>query len=156
MKKIVVECNPDELLARALGLGRKEIAHQNSKGEVCHYLKNNDVRIAVIDEDPGSGQPNYLKTFIMAEEKFGIKKIVQNNTQKIILIIKPRLEEWILSQCEKSNIDPGKFFLPNNAKQLKDVINLRLNHFDNLLKELANKESEGLKYLQAVILNAYK
>jgi hypothetical protein len=154
MKKVVVECDPDELLVKTLGLGRKEIVHQNNKGEVCNYLAKSEIKIALIDEDPGQGQPNYLKNFSFAEQKFDIKKLTQIPTGKIILIIKPRLEEWVLDQCLKSKINPEKFFLPNDAKLLKKVINLRLTHFNNLLNELKRKENDGLRYLQSEIIKA--
>jgi len=44
IKKVIVECNPDEVLAQVLGLSRKEIVHQDNKGEVCNYLDKYDVR----------------------------------------------------------------------------------------------------------------
>jgi hypothetical protein len=149
LRKVIVECNPDEILVLTLGLSRQEVVHQNSKGEVCNYHAKNDIRIAIIDEDPGSGQPRYLQEFIMEEEKFGIMKLVNNNTEKIIIVIKPRLEEWIIAQCLQSNVNPEKFFLPKEAKRLKDVINLRLNHFRDLLNELKNKQNNGMEFLQS-------
>lgn len=156
IKKVIVECNPDEILVQVLGLNKKEIVHQDNKGEVCNYLEKYDVRVAIIDEDPGSAQPNHLKKLKLVEEKFEIRKLIQANSSKVILIIKPRLEEWIIYQCKKSGINPKEFLLPNNAKELKKVINLRLEYFRNLLKELFKKENEGLKYLKKEINQAYK
>jgi hypothetical protein len=155
IKKVIVECYPDEILMQVLGLGRKEIVHQDNKGEVCNYLEKNEIKIAIVDEDPGSGQPNLLKKFNLTGEKFEIRKLIQANTGKIVLIIKPRLEEWIIYQCEKSAISPGKFYLPNNAKELKKVINLRLDRFRKLLIELLNCNNEGLIYLKNEINKAY-
>lgn len=149
LKKVIVECNPDEILVLTLGLSKGEVAHQNSKGEVCNYHAKTEIKIAIIDEDPGSGQPKYLQDFITEIAKFGVRKLVNKNTGKIILIIKPRLEEWIIAQCLQSNINPETFYLPKEAKRLKDVINLRLTHFENLLKELKSKHNEGLEFLQS-------
>jgi hypothetical protein len=156
MKKVVVECNPDELLVRVLGLGRKEIVHEPNKGEVCNYLRKNNIRLAIIDEDPDSGQPNYLKDFVLKEEKFGVKKLVRNPFDKTILVIKPRLEEWVIAQCTSSHVDPRKFHLPNDAKELKKVINSKLVFFGNLLEELLLKENKGLLYIKNVIQEIYK
>lgn len=150
-KKVIVECNPDELLVMTLGLSRKEVAHQNSKGEVCNYQSKTEIKIAIVDEDPNSGQPKYFQNFTLAEERFGIKKLVHPNNGKIILIIRPRLEEWVLAQCEQSNINPEDFFLPNDPKHLKDVINLRLNHFGRLINALKQRGNNGLNYLQSEI-----
>lgn len=149
MKRVIVECNPDELLVRVLGLGIKEIAHQSNKGEVCNYLRKTDINIAILDEDPSSGQPNYLKEFNTVDEKFGVRKLQHKAVNKTILVIRPRLEEWIISQCRISGINPVDFFLPQDAKRLKDEINIRLKHFANLLAELLRKENPGLKYIQS-------
>lgn len=148
-KKVVVECDPDEALVLTLGLSRQEVVHQSSKGEVCNYHAKNNVRIAMIDEDPYSGQPKYLREFTIEQEKFEIRKLVHKRNGKIIIIIKPRLEEWILARCFQSGINPEKFFLPSEAKRLKDVINLRLTRFKELLNELKSKENEGIKSLQS-------
>jgi len=151
-KKVIVECNPDELLALTLGVTRKDVVHQNCKGDVCNYLEKNDVKFAIIDEDPESpGQPKYLESFTPIEEKFGVRKLCNTASGKIVLVIKPRLEEWIISQCKKSNINLADFFLPADAKGLKKVINLRLNHFDKLLQKLKEKNNDGILYLKSVI-----
>lgn len=156
MIKVIVECKPDEILVQVLGLNRKEVRHQNNKGEVFNYFEKNDIKIAIIDEDPDSGQPNLLKTFKLVDDKFEIRKLIQANTGKIILVIKPRLEEWVIYQCKKSGINPKDFHLPITAKELKKVINLRLERFRELLKELYKNENEGLIYLKNEITQVYK
>ena len=155
-KKAIVECNPDEILALTLGLRKKEVVHQNSKGEVCNYHAKSDVNVAIIDQDPGSAQPNYLKNFVLEEEKYETKKLINKKSGKIIIIICPRLEEWIIRQCNISKVNPALFFLPGEAKQLKVVINLKLKRFNELLQELKRKDNNGLKYLQSVLENCYK
>jgi len=137
------------MLALTLGLTRKEVVHQNSKGEVCNHHAKTDVKIAIIDEDPRSGQPQYLHDFVIEEEKFGIRKLVKSGSNKIILVIKPRLEEWIIAQCAQSDVNPEDFFLPSEAKRLKDVINLRLANFSKLLDELKSKNNNGLAFLKS-------
>lgn len=155
-KKIVVECDPDEVLAKVLGLTRKEIVHQNNKGEVCNYMNKSQIYLGIIDEDPGSGQPKYLNQFQFVEEKFQIKKLYKQNTKQTILIIRPRLEEWIIGQCAKSEVNPTYFHLPNNPKQLKEVINFKLDRFKTLLEELLNRQNQGLLYLVRIIKESSK
>src|SRR5882724_10993554 len=150
-KKIVVECKPDEILAVVLGFSRKEIAHENNKGEVCHYLEKSAIKLAIIDEDPGSGQPRYLRNFKVVEEKFSVITMVYKKFDKTIIVIKPRLEEWILMQCQNSGINPGDFFLPADAKRLKDIINLKLDKFQRLLDDLVHNQNEGVKHLQKIV-----
>ena len=140
--KIIVECKPDELLARILGFKRNEIAHQPNKGEVCNFLQKSDTHFAIIDEDPGTGQPNYLKQFSIISDKFGIIKLVHKEEKKTIFILKPRLEGWILSRCSDSAIKPEDHFLPSDNKKLKYVINYHLNHFEKLLQTLSDKKDK--------------
>jgi hypothetical protein len=150
-KKIVVECDPDEMLAKALGLGRKEIVHQNNKGEVCNYMSKMQIPLGIIDEDPGSGQPKFLKQFQIVEERFNVRKLYKANTNQTILVIKPRLEEWITGQCAQSRVNLGDFHLPGNPKRLKEDINLKLDRFRALLNELLRRNNPGLQYLLQII-----
>ena len=73
MKKVIVECKPDGILVKTLGLTRNEVIHQSNKGEVCNLLKKDIIPLAIIDEDPNSGQPNYLQDFTIIEEQFDVK-----------------------------------------------------------------------------------
>lgn len=145
-KKVIVECKPDEKLVRVLGMTRTDVAHQPNKGEVCNHLDRSDINLAIIDEDPGSGQPKLLEKFKEVEVKYGIKKLQAKN--KTILIIIPRLEEWILARCEASDVKPETFHLPSNNKRLKDEINYKLERWDELLQELLKKGDQGLLYLK--------
>lgn len=149
-KRIVVECNPDEVLVKALGITAKQVAHQNDKGEVCNYMRKTEVKLALIDEDPYSGQPKYLSEFETMEDKFNVRKLFHTKDKKTILVLKPRLEEWIIEQCKVSGIVPKH--LPNNAQELKKVINLRLNFFGDLVSELLQSKNPGLAYLKNEML----
>lgn len=155
-KKIIVECKPDEKLARAIGFTRVEVAHQANKGEVCNQLMKSDIMLALIDEDPNSSQPKHLNLFSFIEEKHGIKILKLANKNKTILVLKPRLEEWILSRCLASNISPETFHLSSNNKRLKDEINNKLNHFELLLTALLNNNDPGINYLKEQCENAVK
>lgn len=147
IKKVIVECKPDELLAKSLGLNRKEIVHQSSKGEVCNHLMKSEISLAIIDEDPNSSQPKHLDKLTKIEEKFDVRYLQLKSENKTILVLKPRLEEWILKRCKESNIDIKKYHLPSNNKALKDVINYHLPYFEKLLNELKKKD-EGFYYLK--------
>lgn len=151
LKKIIVECKPDEVLAKSLGCNKKEIAHQPNKGEVCNLLIKSNILIAIIDEDPNSHQPNLLSKFKLIEEKFDIRKMYLRSESKTILVIKPRLEEWILKRCRLSGINPKAYYLPSNNKEFKDVLNYQLGKFELLVDGLLQKKDEGLLYLRKQI-----
>ena len=146
-KKIIVECKPDEKLARAIGFTRVEVAHQSNKGEVCNHLMRSEITLALIDEDPNSSQPKHLKSFSLIEERHGVKKLKHHSLNKTILVLKPRLEEWILSCCLESNLKPETFHLSSNNKRLKDEINNKLVYFENLIAALKDSHNPGIKYL---------
>ena len=151
MKKVIVECKPDEILVKTLGLTRNEVIHQSNKGEVCNFLKKDIIPLAIIDEDPNSAQPSYLQDFTIIEERFEVKLLRHKKDKKTILILKPRLEEWILKRCRETAVKPETHFLPSNNKELKDVINYHLPKFENLLKNLLLKNDAGLNYLKVTI-----
>ena len=59
MKKVHVECRPDELLISKLGYTRKMIVHHQGKSRVFHTLSKNKDLLAMVDEDPGSAKTRY-------------------------------------------------------------------------------------------------
>ncbi len=58
-----MECEPDEVLVRSLGVPKKKIRHVHSKGNVCRRLLKNKNSVGVVDEDPESVQPSYIQKF---------------------------------------------------------------------------------------------
>ncbi|MDX2045796.1 MAG: hypothetical protein SFU87_03370 [Chitinophagaceae bacterium] len=149
VKRVAVECNPDELLQIKIGVPKKEIAHQANIGDLCNYLKHAGTKFGIIDEDPLSSRPTYLSEFTIAEEKHHIRKLKHPGSGKIIFVLRPRLEEWVYKQCALSGINPEDFFLPSDVKRFKDVINKRLNHFGKLIDELIIQKNPGIEYLKS-------
>jgi hypothetical protein len=152
MHDIVLECNPDEALIKVLGYPRRMITHQSSKGEVINYLARNPAAIGIVDDDPGSAKPAYLLKFSLeTEERFGIEsyKIAKLGTR--LIVIKPRLEEWILKQAKDLRIDLKQHAMPANGNDLHKIINTRISRFENMLKEMLDKKSEALTHLKSLI-----
>lgn len=154
MPEIVLECNPDEVLVKALGYTRKMIIHQPNRGEVINYLKKNPTVIGIIDDDPGSAKPTYFSKFqTETPEKFGIESYCIPKIGTRLIVIKPRLEEWILLQAIQSKIDLSRHSMPGIGKELHKVINYRLSRFGSMLKEMLGKNNEALLYLKNLIEN---
>lgn len=152
MADIVLECNPDETLIKSLGYNRKEITHQPGKSGVIIYLENNPNAIGVVDEDPGTANPSYFQKFqIQGKEAFGIDYFLIPRKGTRLLIIKPRLEDWILKHAVEVNLNPEKFSLPNNGHALHKIINDHLPKFQELLDEMLRKKSKGLQHLRSLI-----
>ena len=68
-----------------------------------------------------------------------------------VVVIKPRLEEWILKHVALSNVDLQKYSLPGNPRKLHKIINPRLAKFENMVKEMLKRDSKALIHLKEVI-----
>lgn len=152
-KIIFVECNPDELLIQKIGIPKKIIYHAGGKTKICKKLSKDTNKIGVIDEDPLSVQPPYIKKLkIIEEEKeLGIKVLFDEKRKNRIIILSPRLEEWIIKACEEAKIDLKKYNLPKNGNKLHKVINTNLNKFENLLGELIGNSKRLICFKNKII-----
>lgn len=153
MPEIALECKPDEVLAKALGYTRKRIVHQPSNSEVINYLRKNPGNIGMVDEDRGSVKPPFFSNFQRETvEKFGIESFYIPDSNTRLIIIKPRLEEWILECAALSKIKPRQFSFPDNGHEFKKVINHRLRQFEKMVRELIEKQNPAaLRHLKELI-----
>lgn len=117
-------------------------------------MKSN-LQLAIIDEDPNAGQPNHLKTFKELENLYQVKKLVREADQKTILVLQPRLEEWVLARCAESGVSPATFHLQVEPHAFKDRINSSLDKFELLVLELQKKKNKGILYLQQLCTAAH-
>ena len=155
MKKVIVECLPDTVLMIELGVSRKRILHAGSKGRVVKNVEEGK-GLGLIDEDPGYPQPKTLTQYRIVEnlEQYGLK-ILAKDTKKIIMIC-PRLEEFILKACEESSINPQKFGLASDPDVLHREINARIRNFKMLVRELLSVRNDRLLKLKNLILSYVK
>jgi hypothetical protein len=152
MIDIIVECKPDEALMRALGYTRKRIFHQPNKAEVIKYLIRNPRAIGIVDEDPGAANVGYFSKFRkIGAVKFGLEQFVSPGGKSPLIVIKPRLEEWILSQANSCAINPQDYSLPSSPHQLHKNINEKLPEFEKMLGAMQIRKNAGLAYLKALI-----
>lgn len=153
MRYILVECNPDKLLVKKLGVPKKSIIHAGSKSEVCKRLEKKMTNsVGLIDEDPFSVQPRYIRKLKVLEnpQRFGIKVLFDEEKNNSIIVLSPRLEEWIIEASREARIDLEKYKLPRDGNTLHKVINSNLSKFENLLDELINK-SERVEVLKNIL-----
>ncbi len=143
-----LECNPDETLVKSLGFTRRQIHHHNDKGRVCAGLiKSTTPCIGLIDEDPLSAQPSYLRDCKEISSQHGLKQL-KDKKGNVIVVLQPRLEEWIVEAAKHANVSLPDLGLPANATELKGVINRRLPQLSSLLSELQNRQSPHLSALR--------
>ena len=141
---IIVECNNDELLLRILGVGKKKIKHESGKGDVLRLASKNSPVLAFIDDDPDSEQPKERDNYQIAIQEETLQCCVHfADPEKRLVIISPLLEKWLLIRARKNGIDPKKYGLPEDPKELKSIPHLEKNlKFRQFIEDLARKDSE--------------
>lgn len=150
---IYLECNPDELLCKKLGIPKKFTKHHNDKGRIVRYLIRQNHHLGLVDEDPGAGKPSAMDKFKEEEAiKFGIRQYIDLNKNKLIVVC-PRLEGWLIDVCKKNKVDIAKFNLPVNEEKLHNEINSKLKELDKLLSHLLAIKSPELLYLKSLLSN---
>jgi len=149
--KVIVECIPDTILVRTLGIPSRKIHHAGSKGRVIKNVEKG-IGTGIIDEDPGYTQPRILSKYTLTSSlpNLGIKILTRNG--KRLIVISPRLEEFILEACKESSIDPRRFGLPNDPDHLHKTINAKLQSFRKLLDILIKRKNTRILKLREVIL----
>ena len=151
---IYVECKPDLTLVKTLtGITRREITHElKGKGEICNRLKKTTKCKGLIDEDPSSGQPRYVREARLENDltEHDIRVLRHDQTDNRLIVICPRLEEWVLAAARQAGVNVSKYNLPTNAVKLHSEINIVLDKFEKLLVDLKDLSSR-LKTLQGLL-----
>ncbi len=148
---IFVECNVDFTLVKSLGVSKKEITHSHCKGNVCNKLRKSNKSKGMVDDDPGAAQPSYIKQLELKTNIYGIKLLLDRKNGNLLIVLCPRLEEWVLKVARDEGVDVSDYNLPNNADQLHKVINSKLRDFENLLSSLKAANSDALLALENFI-----
>ena len=148
---IHIECLPDETLLKKLGYSRKQIEHHQGKSRVLGKISSLKDQIGLIDEDPMAAQHTYEQSLITESISNGVtlRKDVEKNNK--VLILKVKLEDWIISACKKSHIEPADFGLPNKPNELHSVINNRIAAYERLLDALLAEKNPNLLTLKACL-----
>jgi len=120
--KIAVECYPDEAVLRALGVPRRQVLHEARKGEVFNWLKENARGVGMGDEDPGNTQPHDLSNYQEVEAGEGLRLLVRRGSSgQRLIVVCPRLEDWLIQRAQKCGVDPKQHHLPGTAKELHNM-----------------------------------
>jgi hypothetical protein len=142
---IFVECNPDFKLVQELAkFPRKDIVHEaKGKGSICSLLSKRINCTALLDDDSGSPQPPYLSTLHSYRDiqEHNIIILQDNSRNNFVVLLLPKLEDWIIRAARLSDLDMKSYGLPNTANELHREINHKLDKFGLLLTDLKNKQS---------------
>ena len=145
---IYVECKPDELLARHLtGLPQRQVVHEaKGKGGVCNRLMRSTDQLAMVDEDPGSAQPRYMAQLSLSHESpnAGLKLYYDGTRNNRVVVLRPRLEEWLLRAAADLGLSMRDYGLPERANRLHSVINQDEPKILRLLSDMSDAASPRL------------
>ena len=148
---LLLECKPDEELARQLGRARRDCRHLNDKGRVCNWLKRMEGLVAMIDEDPGAAQPPYLSQLQLVSQEHGIRVLRDPTRNHLVIILQPRLEEWVIAGAKTARVKMEDFGLSERGNDLHREINSRLPAFSRLIDALVTTGCPRLVRLQELL-----
>ena len=105
----------------------------------------------MIDEDPNAAQPPYLGTLKLISDQGGIRVLRDNERNHRVIILQPRLEEWIIATAQAGKIVMEDFGLSQRGNELHREINSRLPAFAKLIEALLASENPRLIRLRDLL-----
>ena len=145
---IYVECKPDGVLVRQVtGLPSRQVTHEiKGKGEVCNRLTKTRDAVGMVDEDPGKTQPTYMSQISLSRDfaNLGLKLYLDRNRNNRVVVLRPRLEEWLLRAAADLGLSMRDYGLPERVNRFHRVINHDERKIERLLTALTNGASPRL------------
>lgn len=152
----LVECYADELfLCNLLPNIANNIEHTGSRSKIIKKIDNGKgIYKALIDEDPDSKQDERLNSYSMSFANTFIK--VYKAKGSIIVVLCPRIEEFLLNIAREVNIDPKDYNLPNNGEELHKILgNQRVkqnNNARNFINDIINRNHFAIQNIKNYML----
>ncbi len=153
---IFIEGKPDEVLVRALGVPRKEVKPVGDKFRVGKKLSKEQSAKGMIDQDPGTEQPEYLGRLQKKEERHGVQVFIDAKNKNKLIVLCPRLEEWLIFTTQSAGLKMADFGLSDKGNELHREINGRLQAVQKLIEKLLEVESDGMLFLKVQLLDEQK
>jgi hypothetical protein len=107
----------------------------------------------MVDEDPGSVVPPYLSRISRVQElvEEGLIVYRDGTRRNQVVILRPRLEDWILAAARGVGLKAAEFGLPDHPARLHSVINANISKYDRLLDALDKAASNRLITLRELL-----
>jgi hypothetical protein len=148
---ILIECNNDEELVKQLGFKNKQCKHELNKGEVVKRLnRESNISIGIVDEDQEANQPGDMK-FYHTIRTVGSIKLKRKDAIRFLIIISPRLEDWIYGIARRNKIIPEDYGLPKDAHEVSKKPDHKFKEF---LKVLIENNDLEIKTMRQWIMEA--
>jgi hypothetical protein len=134
-------------------LPRKQLLHFGGKYELVKNLKERTYDVGMIDEDPGKVQPQDMGSYRQMDSGEGLHLLTRQGSggQKLVIVC-PKLEDWLIARAKSSGIRLEDYGLPSNPDRLHSIP--RYEHKQNFLDFLADlkERDEGMHLLRQWIL----
>lgn len=152
---IYVECNTDEYFLKRLGIPKRYIKHEGGKSRVVSRVEKIGSGIGVIDEDPGNEQPIELRRYEGIVSKNNISKFVrQNDYSKAMIVIRPKLEPWLIKKANENDISLQRYNLPDDPDKLHKINPFKRSNYGKFLSHLASTNDEEIQTLKQWLTEA--
>ncbi len=116
---IAVECYADTRLVLTLGATKASVKHARGKGHVLDILRDGKADIGLVDEDPGSADYPEMRRYRVSESFGGLRLMRHTEVDgRRVIVVCPRLEEWMLARARSANVDPAEFGLALDPRRL--------------------------------------
>lgn len=151
---IYAECKTEEALALLFHTPR-DVIHVGGKTRVLKRLERQEHSKGLIDEDPTRPQPPTLSRYIKEKEcgEEGIGILYDRRKENRLIILCPRLEEWILKAVKDSELDLDDYGLPSDPNHLHEIVHINLQKFVMLVKELLRRGNKRIEVLAKSLRN---
>jgi hypothetical protein len=149
---LVLECRADQALAQAVGIPHRHIRHSLGRGRVCKQLAELKEATGMMDDDPGVTKPSYFDCLTFSTESHGVRLLIDKERGNRIVILSPRLEEWLVQSVKVSGLKMTEYGFDNdNGLRLHAEINQRLANVERLVNKLLSARNARILCLQALI-----
>lgn len=152
--KVLVECDADEVVLLNLGVVKKQLSHFGGKNKVINHLRNLPGAVGVVDEDPASIQhPDLNASYRQMESAEGLRLLTRQGRggQRLVMIC-PKLEDWLIQRAKSSGIRPEDYGLPGDPDKLHSIPRYEQKEgFCRFLAKLKERDS-GMHLLRRWIL----
>ena len=151
---VLAECSADEVVLRELGVPRRQLLHFGGKDKLINSLRDRPGVVGVIDEDPGSTQhPDLKASYRKAESAEGLRLLArQGSGGQRLVIVCPRLEDWLIERAKSSGIRPEDYGLPGDPDRLHSIPRYEQKEgFRRFLGELMDRD-KGMRLLKEWVL----
>ncbi len=155
---ILVECYKDQELMYRIGFTPDQVDHELGRSRVLARMDNEQKAVAVVDEDPRSGEPEYLQGYAERDVAGKIRVLAwKRDHKKRVIQISPYLEEWLYGVAGRNRISPESFGLPTDPEKLH-AMSLRpgknMQNFQRFVDALRDTKDDEINTLKEWIREA--